>query len=35
MDGRHTTVVMPKNRIFEFCMDALGWSYTIKDVWYD
>ena len=34
MKGTHTTVVIPKNQIFEFCMDALGWPYTIKEFWY-
>lgn len=29
MDGTHTTVVIPKNKIFEFCMARLGWSYQI------
>ena len=34
MDGSHTTVVIPRNGIFEFCMDKLGWSYKIVDFWY-
>ncbi|BEU86694.1 hypothetical protein TAMA11512_01580 [Selenomonas sp. TAMA-11512] len=34
MKGNHTTVVIPRDQIFEFCMHALGWSYHIKDVWY-
>ena len=34
MDGSHTTVVMSRNMIFEFCMDRLGWSYRIKDMYY-
>ena len=34
MDGSHTTVVIPKNPLFEFCMDKLGWSYKIVDMWY-
>ena len=34
MDGTHTTVVIPKNGIFEFCMNRLGWSYRIKDNYY-
>ena len=31
MDGSHTTVVMAKNKLFEFCMNRLGWSYRIDD----
>ncbi|BEU88919.1 hypothetical protein TAMA11512_23830 [Selenomonas sp. TAMA-11512] len=34
MKGTHTTVVIPRDEIFEFCMNALGWSYRIKDFWY-
>ena len=34
MDGSHTTVVSPRNKIFEFCMAQLGWSYKIVDMWY-
>ena len=34
MDGSHTTVVIPRNGIFEFCMNRLGWSYRIEDYWY-
>ncbi len=34
MDGSHTTVVIPGNGIFEFCMDKLGWNYRIVDLWY-
>ena len=34
MDGSHTTVVIPRNGIFEFCMDKLGWSYKILDSLY-
>ena len=34
MDGSHTTVVTPRNKIFEFCMKNLGWSYKIVDFWY-
>ena len=34
MDGMHTTVVIPKNGIFEFCMNRLGWSYRIKGNYY-
>ena len=31
MDGTHTTVVIPRNLLFEFCMDKLGWSYRITN----
>ena len=31
MDGSHTTVVIPRNALFEFCMDRLGWSYRIVE----
>ena len=34
MDGSHTTVVIPRSPLFEFCMDKLGWSYRIVDMWY-
>ena len=34
MDGSHTTVVIPRNGIFEFCMNQLGWSYRIDGSWY-
>lgn len=34
MDGLHTTVVIPKNAIFEFCMDKLNWHYRIVDNYY-
>lgn len=34
MRGTHTTVVIPRNKIFEFCMERLGWSYEIVDMWY-
>ena len=34
MKGTHTTAVIPKNRLFEFCMDRLGWDYRIKERWY-
>ena len=30
MDGTHTTVVIPRSRIFEYCMDQIGWPYTIR-----
>ncbi|MCR5833172.1 MAG: hypothetical protein K6G55_00745 [Selenomonadaceae bacterium] len=34
MDGRHTTVVIPRNKLFEACMNKLGWQYKIVDMWY-
>ena len=34
MGGSHTTVVIPRSPLFEFCMDKLGWSYEIRDMWY-
>ncbi len=34
MDGTHTTVVMVKSPLFEFCTEKLGWSYKIKDNYY-
>lgn len=34
MDGSHTTAVIPRNGLFEFCMDRLGWSYTTDDFHY-
>ena len=34
MDGTHTTAVIAKNELFEFCMNKLGWSYRVDDMWY-
>lgn len=34
MDGNHTTVVISQNKLFEFCMAKLGWSYSIKNMYY-
>ena len=34
MDGRHTTVVIPRSPLFEFCMNKLGWSYRIEGSYY-
>lgn len=34
MDGSHTTVVMAKSKLFEFCMNRLGWSYRIQEPYY-
>lgn len=30
MDRKITSVVIPHNRIFEYCMDQIGWSYYIR-----
>ena len=35
MDGTHTTVVIPRNKIFEFCMNQLGWSYRVNGMYYE
>jgi hypothetical protein len=32
MDGTHTTVVIPRSPLFEFCMNKLDWSYRIDDI---
>ena len=32
MGGTHTTVVIPRSNIFEYCMDQIGWPYTIRVV---
>ena len=34
MDGTHTTVVIAENKLFEFCMDELGWDYRIERSYY-
>lgn len=34
MDGLHTTVVIPRSPLFEFCMGQLGWSYRIDNNYY-
>lgn len=39
MDGTHTTVVIPRSGLFEYCMKKLGWPYqTVTDsrggAWY-
>lgn len=35
MDRSHYTVVIPHNRIFEYGMNQIGWSYYIRDnMWY-
>ena len=34
MSGTHTTVVIPRNKIFEFCMERLGWHYSIDGSYY-
>lgn len=35
MDPRITSRVTPRNNIFEFCMNRLGWSYSINNGYYD
>ena len=35
MDPRITSRVIPRNNIFEFCMNRLGWSYSINNGYYD
>lgn len=30
-----TSRVIPRNNIFEFCMNQLGWSYSISNGYYD
>ncbi|WP_127166528.1 hypothetical protein [Veillonella sp. CHU732] len=35
MRGNHTTVVIPRHKIFEYMMHRIGWTYTIRDnLWY-
>lgn len=34
MDGEHLTVVIPRNAIFEFCIEKLGLSYSAVENWY-
>ena len=34
MNGDNDTSVIPRSPLFEFCMNRLGWSYTIRDMWY-
>lgn len=34
MDGEHLTVVLPRHAIFEFCMNKLGWTYSVVESWY-
>ena len=34
MDGNHTTVVMSRDMLFEFCMQKLNWSYHIEEPYY-
>ncbi|WP_294159607.1 hypothetical protein [uncultured Selenomonas sp.] len=31
MRGNHTTVAIPRDGIFEYCMGQLGWSYYIEN----
>ena len=35
MRAHHTTVVIPRHKIFEYMMHRIGWAYTIRDnLWY-
>lgn len=34
MDKSHDTVVIPRNKLFEACMEKLNWSYESVDFWY-
>ena len=34
MNGNHTSIVY-NNKIFEFCMNRLGWSYHKRNGYYD
>lgn len=35
MSAHHTTVVIPRHKIFEYMMHRIGWTYTIRDnLWY-
>ena len=31
MRGDHTTIVIPRDYLFEYCMNRLGWGYSIED----
>lgn len=34
MSGNHTTVLMAPNKIFEYGMNRLGWSYRLNGTYY-
>ena len=34
MSGNHTSTVIPRDYIFEHCMNQLGWGYSIEGSWY-
>ena len=34
MAGNHTTVLMAPNKIFEYGMNRLGWSYSLNGTYY-
>ena len=35
MRSGHTTVVIPRHKVFEYMMHRIGWNYIIKDnLWY-
>jgi len=33
MGGSNMTVVSPGNKVFEFCMKRIGWTYRMEDFW--
>ncbi len=33
MGGSNMTVVSPGNKVFEFCMKRIGWTYRTEDFW--
>lgn len=34
MDGHHTTAVNVTDHLFEYCMNRIGWNYSIDRYWY-
>ena len=33
MAGTHMTVVSPGDKLFDFCMKRIGWTYRTEDLW--
>ena len=33
MGGTHITVVSPGDKVFDFCMKRIGWTYRTEDLW--
>ena len=33
MGGTHMTVVSPGDKLFNFCMKRIGWTYRTEDFW--